>query len=328
VISVKGGTRTWSTAEQTSSLRGDGKQTMSAQDRDQLLNGEDLGTHLNKIADPNYVDPAKMRKVGNNDLDRDAFLKMFLAQLKNQDPTNPMQNHELAAQLAQFTSLEKLNNIDTGITQMAKQTDPNKGYDALNLIGKGVSGDSGKIFRSDMKSSHEITFNLAGSAQEVELSVRNSAGQEIKKLIARGLKSGANRVPWDGMIESGSAAPEGEYNVTITAKNGTGQKVAAETKFQGRVTGVNFSPEGPVLMVGKQSIKLSDVKSIFESESLAPQAQLVKAEAQVGKDAKNLASGAPQMSGNLESVGMSQDLINRLEKEARPKVDTTEEMKR
>lgn len=316
MMSVKGGTRTWSTAQQQSSLKGDGKQNLSAPNRDQVLGDQDLGSYLNKIADPNWVDPVKARKVGNSELDKDAFLKLFLAQLKNQDPTNPMESHELAAQLAQFTSLEKLNNIDSGIAQMTKQSDPNKSYDALNLIGKGIGGDSSKILRSDAKSQHEISFNIGGPVQEAELSIRNLAGQEVKKLVARNLKAGANKVAWDGMIESGSAAPEGEYNVLITAKNNMGQKIPAETKFEGRVTGVNFTAEGPVLMVGKQSIKMSDVRRIFEADELKKEARLVEAQAVAGKDAKNLVSNTTGMGGNLEAIGMSQGLINRLEKEA------------
>lgn len=313
---MKAGTKTWSTAEQQSALRGDNTQNISALDRAKLLGEEDIGTHLNKIADPNYVDPAKMRRVGNPDLDKDAFMKLFLAQLKNQDPTNPMESHELASQLAQFSSLEKLNNIDTGITQMTKQADPNQGYDALNLIGKGVAGDSSKIFRSDQKSRHEITFNLATPAREVEISVRNAAGQEIKKILAKDLKSGSNKISWDGMIDSGSAAPTGEYNAILTAQNGAGQKIVAETKFEGKVSGVNFTPEGPVLMVGQQSIKMSDVKKIFDAKDLKEEAQLVQSTAVAGQDAKNLSSSLSGMGGNLESVGMSQGLINKLQKDA------------
>ena len=49
----------------------------------------------------------------------------------------------------------------------------------------------------------------------------------------------------------------------ITAKNNIGQKVAAETKFEGRVTGVNFTSEGPIMMLGQQSIKMKDIKRIF-----------------------------------------------------------------
>lgn len=316
MISVKGGTKTWSTAEQQSSLRGDNTQNISAPDRNRLLGEEDLGTHLNKIADPNYVDPAKMRRVGNPDLDKDAFMKLFLAQLKNQDPTNPMESHELASQLAQFSSLEKLNNINTGISQMAKQTDPNHSYDSMSLIGKGVAGDSSKIFRSDLTSQHEITFNLAAPAREVEISIKNAAGQELKKIVAKDLKSGANKINWNGMIENGAAAPEGEYNVILTAKNGAGQKIMAETRFEGKVSGVNFTPEGPVLMVGQQSIKMSDVKKIFDAKDLKEEAQLVQSKAVAGKDAKALIANPAGMGGNLESVGMSQGLINKLQKDA------------
>ncbi|MEQ1664432.1 MAG: flagellar hook capping FlgD N-terminal domain-containing protein [Bdellovibrionales bacterium] len=316
MIGVKGGTQTWSTAQQQSSLKGDGVQSMSAKEKDSVLGDQELGDYLNKVADPNWVDPTKTRRVGNSELDKDAFLKLFLAQLKNQDPTNPMQSHELAAQLAQFTSLEKLNNIDTGISAMNKKDDPSKSYDALNLIGKAVGGDSSKIFRGDIKSKHDVTFNLGAAATEVELSVRNSAGQEVKKLIAHNLKPGPNKVNWDGMIDSGAAAQEGEYNVVISAKNSVGQKIAAETKFEGRVSGVNFTAEGPVLMVGKQSIKMSDVKKIFDPSELKAEATLAQTIAVAGKDAKNLVSNSSGMGGSLENVGMSQDLINKLQKDA------------
>ncbi len=315
MISIKPGTQTWTNSPQQSGLKSDGSQNLSATERDQLIGGDDLGTHLNKIADPNWVDPSKMRKVGNNELDKDAFLKLFLAQLKNQDPTNPMQNHELAAQLAQFTSLEKLNNIDTGISQMAKQSDPNKGFETLSLIGKGVSGDSSKISSTDVNAQHEIGFNLIAPANEVELSVRNTSGQEVRKLVAHNLKAGANKVSWNGVLDAGNPAPEGEYNVVLTAKNSSGQKIAAETRFQGKVSGVNFTAEGPILMVGRQSIKLSDVKSIFDASALQEEAKLVQSESIEGKDAKNLVSNSVGMGGSLESVGMSQELINKLEKE-------------
>ena len=321
MMSIKGGTKTWSDAPQVSSLKGDGAQSLSAKEKEAVLGDQDLGTYLNKIADPNYVDPSKMRRVGNGELDKDAFLKLFLAQLKNQDPTNPMESHELAAQLAQFTSLEKLNNIDESLVTMSKQSDPTKGYDTLALIGKGISGDSSKILRNDTKSQHEVTFKLGASADEVELSVKDATGREIKKLLAKNLKEGMNKVSWDGMIDSGNPAPEGQYNVIITAKNSFGQKINAETRFEGRVTGVQYTAEGPVLMVGKQSVKLSDVKSIFEPQAQQEQARAVQTTAVVGKDAKNLASNVVGMAGNLESVGMSQDFINKVEKEAQAVAD-------
>jgi len=63
--------------------------------KDQKTFGDqNVGDVLNKIADPNYVDPAKkMRTVGNDKLDKDAFFKLMIAQMKNQDPTNPLKSH-------------------------------------------------------------------------------------------------------------------------------------------------------------------------------------------------------------------------------------------
>jgi flagellar basal-body rod modification protein FlgD len=319
MISVKSGTKTWSETPQQSSLKSDGKQILSSAEQQEVLGNQDLGSYLNKIADPNWVDPVKTRQVGNNNMDKEAFLKLFLAQLKNQDPMNPMESHELAAQLAQFTSLEKLSNIDEGISNMSKQNDPAKSFDSLQLIGRGVAGDTSKIFRGDENATHEVGFQLGAPATEVELSILNNQNQEVKKLIARNLKSGQNVVSWDGMLDAGSKAPEGEYRIAITAKDGAGQKIGAQTKFEGKVTGVNFTPEGPILMVGKQSIKMKDVQKIFDPSQLSIATNTVDAQAVAGKDAKSLGGNTVGMGGNLESVGMSQGLINRLEKEASQK---------
>lgn len=321
MLSVKGGTQTWSKATQESGLRGDGKQSVSATHRDQALGGkEDLGEVLNKVADPNWVDPKKTRRVGNDELDKDAFLKLFLAQLKNQDPTNTLDSHELAAQLAQFSSLEKLNSIDEGIGSLAQKGKDPQNFEVLSMVGRTVSGDSSKIIRTDAKASHEIGFNLQGEADVAELSVRNAAGQEIRKLEVRGLKKGPNKVDWDGRLENGTMANEGDYNIVITAKNSAGQKIHAETKFRGRVTGVNFTGQGPILMMGNQSIKLTDVKGISDPEMESREMTLDNAnKITQTKSLKARDSAEPDMTvvgmgGNLESVGMQQGLINNIEK--------------
>jgi flagellar basal-body rod modification protein FlgD len=321
MLGVKGGTQTYSKAEQVSSLRGDGKQTVSATNRDAALNGkEDIGEVLNKVADPNWVDPKKMRQVGGNELDKDAFLKLFLAQLKNQDPTNTMDSHELAAQLAQFSSLEKLNSIDEGIGSLAQKGKNPQNFEVLSMVGRTVMGDSAKIIRTDAKASHEIGFNLQGEADVAEVSIRNAAGQEIRKLEIRGLKKGPNKLDWDGRLDNGTNANEGDYSVIITAKNAAGQKVHAETKFKGRVTGVNFTGQGPILMMGQQAIKLTDVKGISDptlegNENILDGAnKITKTKSLMARDASEPDMTVVGMGGNLESVGMQQGLINNIEK--------------
>jgi len=314
MLSIKGGTQTWSKAEQVSSLKGGGETTMSAQDKERLLGDQDLGEYLNKIADPNWVDPSKMRQVGSDQLDKDAFMKLFLAQLKNQDPMNPLQSHEMAAQLAQFTSLEKLNNIDEGIAALGKEKGPKHNYEALSLIGKTVAGDSSQLVRTDEKEQHEIEFNLGGDAQEAVLSIRDIMGQEIKKLKVGGLKKGKNSVPWNGRLENGTLAQPGEYKVVIEAKKAGNQKIHAETAFEGRVTGVNFTAQGPVVMLGRKSVRLQEVSRIYDGQKAETMTQANQV-AKVTELATDNGQGAPASAGmgsSLEGVKMNQDLINNL----------------
>ena len=93
-------------------------QTLSAEQK-QMLGADDVGQVLNRLSDPNYVDPnQKVRGTGSNSMDKDAFFKLMLTQLKYQDPTNPMKNHEMAAQLAQFSGLEQMSNMNSTLSEI------------------------------------------------------------------------------------------------------------------------------------------------------------------------------------------------------------------
>jgi len=241
-------------------------QTSGASEFRQSFGNQSVGDVLNKVADPNWVDPQKkMRAAGNNQLDKDAFMKLMLTQMKYQDPQNPMQSHEMAAQLAQFTSLEQLNNIHTTLESMKNQQKPQTNYQALALIGKRVSGDSSKIGRVAGDTKHSLTFDLLGDASKVNVTVKDASGNVVRKLVFPELKKGRNSVEWNGLKEDGLAAQPGEYKVSVEGTSTTGTKIYAKTDFGGKITGLNYTPEGPVLLVGNQSIKLSDVKKIEDA---------------------------------------------------------------
>ncbi len=329
-MDIKGGTRTWSTAEQTSSLKNDAVGTsLSAPDLQKVLGDESLGDVLNKVADPNYVDPKKLRRVGDNQLDKDAFMKLMLTQMKYQDPTNPMQNHEMAAQLAQFSTLEQMSNINQTLDAMKNNQKPQTDFQALNFIGKRVSGDSSKLVRSNGDKFHDFNFELMNEAAEVSVQVKDAEGNTIRTLKATNQKKGPSSVSWNGLTEDGAAARPGEYRFVIEAKNTAGAKIVAKTQFDGKITGLNFTNAGPILMVGTQTIKMQDVKKIYEpsqKEMMAPPAQLLEAgqmpPLQIMKPAgaKNDVPAASDdetvPANNLQKgVGMSQGLINNLQKE-------------
>jgi flagellar basal-body rod modification protein FlgD len=357
MISVKGGTQTWSTAPQRTDFKSDGAQSMSASDKEKYFSGEDsVGDTLNKVADPNYVDPnKKMRTVGDSQLGKDAFMQLLLTQMKNQDPTNPLKSHEMAAQLAQFTSLEKLNNINDGIERLRKDNQPDHNFQALALIGKTVTMDNSKITRTEATQAHDLRFSLPQDAQKATMQIKDAAGNVIRTLEMKNLKAGGNQLSWNGKTEEGATAPVGDYTLSVEALGSNGKKLYVQTKADGVITGVNFTAHGAQLLMGKNVISMADVKTITDPNAGAPVPQnlavpsaenpaagsnavalpaappqaarmipLPKAEAQAEAPKKtelrpetktNSAKRARLSKGDISEAAMSQGLINHLNKE-------------
>lgn len=326
MISISGGTKTWSDSPQQTDYKSDGKQTVSADDRAKLLGDQSLGEVLNKVADPNWVDPAKqMRTVGNANMDKDAFLKLLLTQMKNQDPTTPLKSHEMAAQLAQFTSLEKLTNIADGIDSLRQEQKPSHNFEALNMIGKSISVDGSKVVRAEESEVHDIKFSMLGAPATTELKIRDAAGNLVRKLTLSALKEGENVVTWNGLLEDGTKAPKGDYTVEVDAKSSNGSKLMAEMKQEGTITGVNFSASGPILMLGDKKVALSDVKQIIDPRLIQKKNEALKAipdEAKVQPGQQKRPVVKPESKpekivdpNGLQSVAMSRGMQTTLEKD-------------
>jgi len=265
MINVKGGTQTWSSSPQRADFKSDNAHNVSASDQAKFFDGESAGDTANRIADPNFVaEGKKMRTVGNAQLGKDAFMTLLLTQMKNQDPTNPMKSHEMAAQLAQFTSLEKLNNINDGISALRKDNQPDHNFQALSLIGKSVNMDNSKIVRNDESESHDLRFSLPADATKATIEIKDGTGNVIRKMEAKALKAGPNSIQWNGKTEEGSIAPKGDYTLSVEAFGSNGKKLYVQTRADGIITGVNFTAHGPQLLMGKQTISLADVKSITD----------------------------------------------------------------
>ena len=295
---------------------------------------------LNKVADPNFVaDSKKMRTTGNPTLGKDSFMTLLLTQMKNQDPTNPLKSHEMAAQLAQFTSLEKLTNINDSIGGLRKDQAPDHNFQALSFIGKTISTDNSKVTHADQDERHDIGFSLPSDAPKVSMLVKDADGKTVRTLEFRNLKSGKNLLNWNGMTDDGKAAPQGEYSIAMEAEGSNGHKLQVDMKTEGTISGVNFTARGPQLMVGKQVVAMNEVKSITDAAvssknvSPAPVAAPVTSGAmqipgantaapvqgpkkvEMKKETKaNAAKAATLSKGNINESSMSQGLINTLNK--------------
>lgn len=308
-----------------------GASNISAQDQAKL-GGENVGEVLNKIVDANWTDPSKkVRTTGNPSLDKDAFFKLMLTQMKNQDPTNPMKSHEMAAQLANFSSLEQMQNMNRTLDEMKNGQKPSENFQALNLIGKAVSGDSSKVVRGVNDKMHDFKFNLPMEASEVSIKVRDAEGTVVRTYELKSLKKGDNKLTWNGEDEKGMKAAPGEYQFFAEAKTADGKKVAIKTDFDGMITGVSYSGDGPVLHVGNQSLRFADVRKITDPRLMSNDQNVndvtnldLKKDAATGQTEKEgnvelqntSTSPAPGAKSNImKSVGLSRDMMERIAKE-------------
>ena len=301
-----------------------GGHSLSAIDEKKVLGDQTLGDYLNKVADPNHIDPEKkIRAVGKNELGKDDFLKLMLTQMKHQDPTNPLKSHEMAAQLAQFTSLEQLVNINEGIKGLGGASTNSHGgnMDAMAFIGKVVSGDSSQISHGEIDEKHTISFKLARRATEAKIEIQDRAGNVIRELEMKDLKKGENKIEWNAETSDGLVARPGEYKVVINAKASNGRKIHADTRFEGQITGVKFSPAGPILLVGEQGVRLRDVKKVVDpalTEGLKTSKNKKSDLSRSAKESQNETKKIPRnrerqaAKGNIEDVPMSREMVTKL----------------
>lgn len=271
---------------------------------------KNLSQILNEVADPNYkAQERKVRGVGNNEMGKDAFFKLMLTQLKQQDPTNPLKSHEMAAQLAQFSSVEQLSNMNQTLTSMSQKDNQKGKYDVLNLIGKMVSGDSGKIDRLAGDKDHKVEFTLPKDADNVTVNIKDNKGIVVKKYDLKKLKEGKNQIVWNGLHDDGKDARVGAYTADITAYS-QGRKINANTQFHGAVDGVQFSAKGPILMVGGKTMSLRDVKKIEvpKTNEPAPQKNVMRLDEKQSKGAVE----EKRVLANLDTAQMDKELRQKI----------------
>jgi flagellar basal-body rod modification protein FlgD len=94
-----------------------------------------INSPVKKVDSNNILSTPKKRKVGNENMDKDSFLKLLVTELRHQDPTQPMENKEFISQMAQFSALEQMTNVNKSVQQLNKTS---RSAEAYSLLGKNV----------------------------------------------------------------------------------------------------------------------------------------------------------------------------------------------
>jgi flagellar basal-body rod modification protein FlgD len=194
---------------------------------------------------------------------KEDFLTLLVAQLQNQDPLNPDEPTEFTAQLAQFSSLEQLFNMNESLDNLIASNTTSDNLSTLSTIGKDVAyyGDSFSFSGEPV----ELGYNLDGNATEVTLSIELN-GVVYATIEGTDLTPGNHFFSWDGMTDDGTQAPLGEYNVILSARAADGESVGAAPIIRTEVTGVDLNAAGgSVLITANGEVSFSAIIGVYEA---------------------------------------------------------------
>jgi flagellar basal-body rod modification protein FlgD len=195
---------------------------------------------------------------------KDQFMKLLIAQMQNQDPMNPMQGDQMAAQLAQFSSLEQLQQINENLTgQTASQgalLGAIQSTAAINTIGHTVLATGDQLHVGGANATTSVTADVSSPGATATLRIYDAGGKEVGSRDLGAVSAG--RQTFDvGKAADGLA--DGNYTYKIDVKNAAGDPVTVQTYMRGRVDGVSSSPTGLVLNVGGFAIPYAGVIQVL-----------------------------------------------------------------
>jgi flagellar basal-body rod modification protein FlgD len=199
-------------------------------------------------------------------LGKDDFLKLLLAQLKNQDPLNPDSNTEFVAQLAQFSSLEQMtqmnNNLENSMTNNNKISEAVNNAMLVNYIGKNVQAES-NAFIFDGSKDANLQFSLDAAASSVTIEIKDTAGTVVKNMDLGRVGAGGYQVSWDGTTSLGVKAGPGIYTFDVTAKDSVGSDVKYTPQYAGVVDGVSYKDGTSYLNLSGILIPYDKIQNIY-----------------------------------------------------------------
>lgn len=205
----------------------------------------------------------EQKNAPKNTMDKDDFLTLFVTQLQQQDPLNPKDGTEMAAQLAQFNSLEQMMNVNKTLEGLVEAQDNQKTLQYLNFVGKQVSIDGGKVALEDGKT-NPVVLHSNRELGRATLVVKDSAGKEVHRAELGVLGAGKHDVHWDGTLSDGLRASDGVYGISVEGKNANGESVEVDVKSRVTIKGVDLEGEKQHLYTEVGPIEFSEVKAVGE----------------------------------------------------------------
>lgn len=174
----------------------------------------------------------------NSAMDMDDFLTMFTTQLQHQDPTNPLESYELAAQLAQFSTVERLTETNYHLKEVKSYLSSMNNSMMVQMLGKEITANGNSLVAKEGQISG-ASYQIAEPSQ-VKIKIYDEAGQLVRTMDMGAQDAGRYQVEWDGCDDSGNRLEDGTYTFQAEAVNADGNSVEVEQKISGTCRAVHM----------------------------------------------------------------------------------------
>lgn len=204
---------------------------------------------------------AGMQTKGKASLTQEDFLNLLVTQMQFQDPMNPLDNYQMAAQLAQLGTIEGINTLTQSIDVMNAYQAATAHLQVVGLIGKKVEAVGDRLI-VNQGSPAEGSYQLS-RAGRVTIEVYDSNGNLVKTL-EEGMKDATKqKFSWDGLNQSGQRVPDGTYSFKVKALDTQGDPIPVSTGMMGVVTGISFENGITYVTIGSEKVTLSSIFAIL-----------------------------------------------------------------
>ncbi|HTO57906.1 MAG TPA: flagellar hook assembly protein FlgD [Pseudomonadales bacterium] len=224
------------------------------------------GTNIRTLADLNpSATPTTTASpngvTGGQTLGKDQFMQLMIAQLKAQDPLNPADNTQFLAQLAQFSTLEGITNLNDSMSTMAASMKSSVASEASALVGRSVLVPTDQTI-VEAGSGLSGNVDLTSDVSDLNVQITDQSGAIVKTIDMGAQKTGTVRFDWDGTNDAGVAQPTGVYKVKALSGGGSGAQ-AFSVDLPEYVVSVSIGSDGMQLnLAGGTSVPVDSVKEI------------------------------------------------------------------
>ncbi|MHC1713926.1 MAG: flagellar hook assembly protein FlgD [Solidesulfovibrio sp.] len=195
----------------------------------------------------------------------DAFLQLLVTQLQYQDPLDPMDDKEFVAELATFSSLEQLTEINTGIDNLATIGEEQQLIGAVNFIGKTIEA-TGTAVNLASGAATSVTLTLPEDAETCLINVLDSSGEIVRTVDLGATAAGDITFTWDGLDYDGNTMDDGAYQVSVTATDADGTVMTVTSTMSGTVTGITQEDGTYYLDIGgDRYVAFTDITNVVDS---------------------------------------------------------------